>query len=137
MPGLAETLDSIRDDDRTVGTISRDARGEVVYRIRTLEGQPPTVRLLHGELLGALASAGVLRYTPDATEACDALRRGDAVAAYLLPPTTPDRIRAAVERGERLPQKSTYFWPKPRTGMVMMPLDPAPGSVVSPKDRAS
>ena len=51
-------------------------------------------------------------------------RSGEAVAAYLLPPTTPDRIRTVIERGERLPQKSTYFWPKPRTGMVMMPLDP-------------
>jgi uncharacterized protein (DUF1015 family) len=31
-----------------------------------------------------------------------------------------------IARGERLPQKSTYFWPKPRTGMVMMPLTDAP-----------
>jgi len=27
-----------------------------------------------------------------------------------------------VERGERLPRKSTFYWPKPRTGMVMMPV---------------
>jgi uncharacterized protein (DUF1015 family) len=39
-----------------------------------------------------------------------------------LPPTTPDRIRGVVERGERLPRKSTFFWPKPRTGIVMMPV---------------
>ncbi len=51
------------------------------------------------------------------------MRSGRAVAAYLLPPTTPDRIRKVVERGERLPQKSTYFWPKPRTGVILMPLD--------------
>ncbi len=51
------------------------------------------------------------------------MRSGNATAAYLLPPTTPDRVREVVQRGERLPQKSTYFWPKPRTGMVLMPLD--------------
>ena len=38
----------------------------------------------------------------------------------------------SVERGERLPQKSTYFWPKPRTGMVMMPLDLPAGLSVDP-----
>jgi uncharacterized protein (DUF1015 family) len=29
-----------------------------------------------------------------------------------------DRIRLVVDSGRRLPEKSTYFWPKPRTGMV-------------------
>jgi uncharacterized protein (DUF1015 family) len=32
-------------------------------------------------------------------------------------------VRGVVARGERLPQKSTYFWPKPRTGLVLRPLD--------------
>jgi uncharacterized protein (DUF1015 family) len=27
-----------------------------------------------------------------------------------------------VASGGRLPQKSTYFWPKPRTGLVLRPL---------------
>ena len=31
-----------------------------------------------------------------------------------------------VDGGERLPQKSTYFWPKPRTGVILMPLDEHP-----------
>ena len=33
-----------------------------------------------------------------------------------------------IDRGERLPRKSTFFWPKPRTGLVIRPLDlDAPG----------
>ena len=96
---------------------------------RQLDGPPPTVGALHREVLDGPIRRGASRYVPDAHEADAALRRGDAVAVYLLPPTTPGRIRAVVERGERLPQKSTYFWPKPRTGMVMMPLDPAPDSL--------
>jgi uncharacterized protein (DUF1015 family) len=55
-----------------------------------------------------------------------------AIAAYLLPGTTPDRVRAVIERGDRLPRKSTFFWPKPRTGMVLMPVD---GSIDVPVDR--
>jgi len=51
------------------------------------------------------------------------VRGGSAIAAYLLPGTTPDRVRAVVERGDRLPRKSTFFWPKPRTGMILMPVD--------------
>ena len=77
---------------------------------------------------------------PMLVEADAAVRRGEAVAAYLLPPTTLGRIMALVERGGRLPQKSTYFWPKPLTGMVMMPLDPTPfpqGSSRAAQDRAA
>jgi hypothetical protein len=28
-----------------------------------------------------------------------------------------------IDRGERLPRTSTFFWPKPRTGLVLRPLD--------------
>lgn len=149
--GLAETLGALDDDAVTIGTISRGAGGDIEYRVRRLRGTPPTVSALHEELLDDLVPTDSLRYVADATVAEAAVRQGEAVAVYLLPPTTPGRIRAVVERGERLPPKSTYFWPKPRTGMVMMPLDPAPvpqgsshaapvraaGSVANRTDRAS
>ena len=114
---------ALSDDRCTIATVTVDADGHQRYRVRTLAGAAPAVAALHEEVLDGLAPDGSLRYLADAAEADAAVRRGDAVAAYLLPPTTPDRIRAVVERGERLPQKSTYFWPKPRTGMVMMPLE--------------
>lgn len=124
MPDLRSMLAALDDDMPTVGTIVADARGGVEYRVRRMAGEPPAVRALHDDLLDGLVEDS-LRYVPDAADADAAVRRRDAVAAYLLPPTTPGRVRAVVERGERLPQKSTYFWPKPRTGMVMMPLDRA------------
>jgi len=134
-PGLEATLEALDDDTGTIGVGTMDTAGVVVYHLRHLDGPPPTVGALHREVLGVLDPAASLRYVPDAHEADAALRRGDAVAVYLLPPTTPGRIRAVVERGERLPQKSTYFWPKPRTGMVMMPLDPLADSTADPMDR--
>jgi uncharacterized protein (DUF1015 family) len=30
-----------------------------------------------------------------------------------------------IDDGDRLPQKSTFFWPKPRTGLVIRPHDVA------------
>jgi uncharacterized protein (DUF1015 family) len=119
---LDAVIDALSDDEPRVGIV-RSKGSELEFSVRDLAGEPPAVRALHDGLLDALAPAGALRFTPNAEEAVDAVRSGRAVAAYLLPPTTPDRIRKVVERGERLPQKSTYFWPKPRTGMILMPLD--------------
>ena len=120
---LDDVLGALSDEGVVVGLAS-GSDGEVEYRVVHLSGEAPAVRALHLEVLDRSAPAGSLRYLPDAHDADDAVRRGEAVAAWFLPPTTPDRIRKVVERGERLPQKSTYFWPKPRTGMIMMPLDP-------------
>jgi uncharacterized protein (DUF1015 family) len=133
-PGLDETIASLDDDDVTIGIGRLDAHGEVLYERRRLPGEPPTVRALHAEVLDGLGASASVRYEPDAAEAEAALRRAEAVAVYLLPPTTPERIRTVVDRGERLPEKSTYFWPKPRTGIVMMPLDPP---LDGPADRAA
>ena len=119
---LDAVLGALSDDELRVGIVRRHA-GHAELTVRDLAGDPPAVRALHEKVLAPLAPAATLRFTPEAVEAVAAVERGDAVAAYLLPPTTPDRIRKVVERGERLPQKSTYFWPKPRTGVILMPLD--------------
>lgn len=120
---LAAALAAVSDDDAVVATVTRE-RGRLTYRAVPLAGGPPVVQALHGIVLDDRVPSGGLRFVPDAEVAVTAVREGEAVAAYLLPPTTPERIHAVVERGARLPQKSTYFWPKPRTGMVLMPLDP-------------
>lgn len=63
---------------------------------------------------------------PDATvvyqhgwrECADAVANGDASAAVLLRPATVSQIAEVSHGGERMPPKTTFFWPKPRTGMV-------------------
>jgi uncharacterized protein (DUF1015 family) len=45
-------------------------------------------------------------------------------AAVLLSPVAVDQIDAWARARRRMPPKSTYFHPKPRTGMVFRPLDP-------------
>ena len=54
---------------------------------------------------------------------CDAaVRAGHAQAAVLLRPAGVDQIAAVARGGVRMPPKTTFFWPKPRTGMVVREL---------------
>lgn len=66
-----------------------------------------------------LANQTNLRYTRSAEEAVRAVRSGESSAAFLLNPTRVEQIRAVSEAGDRMPQKSTYFYPKLKTGLVM------------------
>jgi uncharacterized protein (DUF1015 family) len=120
---LEACLAALVDERLTVGVAAIE-HGEVVHRVAELTGPPPTVRALHDQVLDAAARDGMtVRFTPDARSAEAAVRDRDASAAYFLPPTSTEAIRAVIDRGERLPEKSTYFWPKPRTGLVIRPLD--------------
>jgi uncharacterized protein (DUF1015 family) len=118
---LAETLGALDDDRPTYGIVTLDA-GVPRFEIHRLSGGPPAVRALHDEVLDRTVAADELGFTHDADDVVAAVVNGTAVAGYLLPPTTPERIMAVAANGERLPRKSTFFWPKPRTGMLMMPL---------------
>jgi uncharacterized protein (DUF1015 family) len=118
-----EVISALSDDDLVIGLVRATTPG-VEFRVVKLAGEPPAVSALHHEILEGLIPIEALRFTPDPHEAVAAVQQGRATAAYLLPATTTERIRAVIERGERLPTKSTYFWPKPQTGMVLMPLDP-------------
>lgn len=60
-----------------------------------------------------------LSFTQDPVEAQNMVDRGDASLAFIINPTSIDQIAAVAEAGEKMPQKSTYFWPKPRTGLII------------------
>jgi len=47
---------------------------------------------------------------------------GGAQFGVLLRPVTVEQIVAIAEGGERMPPKSTFFSPKPRTGVVLRSL---------------
>ena len=69
----------------------------LVRLARRWHGAPPAVRALHEELLDRHAPGDALRFTHSATTPSEAVRSGDAVAAYILPPTTPERVLAAID----------------------------------------
>ncbi len=53
----------------------------------------------------------------------------EGAVAVMLRPATVAQIAATAERGECMPAKTTYFHPKPRTGMVFRSIDPPMGSL--------
>jgi uncharacterized protein (DUF1015 family) len=64
-----------------------------------------------------------LTYRNDARTVAAQVEKGDADAAVLLRPVGVDIIRAAAAADLRMPEKTTFFAPKPRTGMVFRSLD--------------
>jgi uncharacterized protein (DUF1015 family) len=74
------------------------------------------------EVVDRLAPQGVT-YTPRREEAVATVDRGDAEAAFLLRPTRIDDVWAVARRGDTMPQKSTYFFPKLTSGLLFHPLD--------------
>ncbi|MEX2238678.1 MAG: DUF1015 domain-containing protein [Dehalococcoidia bacterium] len=64
-----------------------------------------------------------LSYVHTAEEAIAAVREGKTELAFLLRPISPRELFAVSDTGVRLPQKSTYFYPKLPTGLVLNPLD--------------
>lgn len=60
-----------------------------------------------------------LTYTRDFEEAVESVRKGESQCAFILNPTRVTEIRDVAAAGEKMPQKSTYFYPKLITGLVM------------------
>lgn len=58
-----------------------------------------------------------------AAEATARVQSGEAQAALLLRPVRVEQIARWAEEQRRMPPKTTYFYPKPRTGMVFRSLD--------------
>ena len=70
-----------------------------------------------------MASQKNLTYTRSAQEAEDSVRQGESQCCFLLNPTRVEEIGQVAQNGEKMPQKSTYFYPKLITGLVMNSLE--------------
>jgi uncharacterized protein (DUF1015 family) len=68
-------------------------------------------------VLGSLPAHAV-GYDPDLAHALAVVDKGEAQVAVLLRPPTVAQIASAAHARRRLPQKTTFFRPKPRTGLV-------------------
>ncbi len=62
-------------------------------------------------------------YTKDDHEALDWVAKGTGTGALLLNATKVSEVQAVATAGERMPHKSTYFFPKPLTGLVINVMD--------------
>jgi uncharacterized protein (DUF1015 family) len=95
--------------------------------LRTLD-----VTLLHALVIEALLGVDRvaqerqtnLRYVKDFAQAMAAAREPDVQAVLLMNPTKVHEVKAVADAGEVMPQKSTFFYPKIASGLVLNPLDP-------------
>ena len=63
-----------------------------------------------------------IRYHRDAELPIAAVDRGEANFVFFLNPTRMVQVKACAEEGEKMPQKSTDFYPKAISGLVMCPV---------------
>ena len=59
-----------------------------------------------------------LLYSRDSKEAIEAVQNGSCQCSFLINATKISQIKDISLLGEKMPQKSTYFWPKPVTGVL-------------------
>jgi len=63
------------------------------------------------------------RYVHLISEVTDGLKTGEFPLAAVVMPATVEHVRAISTGGERMPAKSTYFYPKLLSGLVINPLE--------------
>lgn len=90
---------------------------------RTLDVNTMEYAVLRETLRLQTDAPGALDYTEDAARALREVESGRWPLAFLLNPTRVDQILAVADAGERMPPKSTYFYPKLATGLVLNPFD--------------
>jgi uncharacterized protein (DUF1015 family) len=85
--------------------------------------QGAALETLAGIDAAAVAGGERIAYTKSAREAASLVASGErgADAAFLLEPTPVTSILAVARDGDVMPQKSTYFYPKALTGLVLNP----------------
>ena len=83
-------------------------------------------KLILEDVLGLRAedmTAGThVHYTHDTQQALQSVQNGEAQAALFLNGTPLRQVCAVAQADDRMPQKSTYLYPKLITGLVMNPL---------------
>ena len=74
-------------------------------------------------LLGLQNDSENIIYTPDTRQAIKLVQDGHYQLAFILSPMSVTTIKAIADAGDRMPRKSTYFYPKLPTGLVINRLE--------------
>ena len=130
----ARFIEAMRTTGRTVPVFGLALRGDSRYVTLSLKPahRPPAqasprakldVSLLQQLVVATLCPTQqeqeAILYTKDDHEALDWVAKGTGTGALLLNATKVSEVQAVATAGERMPHKSTYFFPKPLTGLVM------------------
>jgi len=109
-------------DAGAIGVVT--AAGRWLARPRGAAEDSPA--LLDSEIVGTLVerhgASGVVNHH-DERVVTTAVQGGEADLGFILRPPTVEQILRVARGGERMPPKSTFFTPKPPTGLVLRSLD--------------
>jgi uncharacterized protein (DUF1015 family) len=81
------------------------------------------LRPLLGIDAAVLAEGERVAFVEDLEEVWDAVAGGEFRLAFLVNATRVDQVTAVADAGELMPQKTTFFYPKLGTGLVMNPFE--------------
>ncbi|HEY4976990.1 MAG TPA: hypothetical protein VII05_06555, partial [Gaiellaceae bacterium] len=102
-------------------SVSYDTAAVLVYDKTGVRLAVTGEKILDVELVGRLGHEGI-SYTPDWADAVAAVDSGVAEVSILMRPSRIDQVFAVAREGRVMPQKSTYFYPKLLSGLVLYPL---------------
>jgi uncharacterized protein (DUF1015 family) len=133
-PNTPEALRALlarMDDEGAMGLVDGDGLALLTLRLDVLgaelERLPAPLRDVDSARLEvALGSVGppeALDFHADSAVVAAEVAKGTADAGVFLRPVSVSQIQAVAAAGERMPEKTTYFSPKPLTGMVFRPVD--------------
>jgi hypothetical protein len=120
--GEGERVASVEDALALLAEAPHDRSVAVAYRAGGAEIVQGGEGELDVELVDRHGLDGIA-YTPRTHEAVAAVDSGDADAAYLLREPRLEDVFAVARRGGLMPSKSTYFFPKPLSGLLFHPVD--------------
>ena len=115
---------------RTYRVKEQAALDRLMPKEHSKEWNSLTVSVVHEALLNPAMGEqdraereGRIAYTSEALEAIGMVETGAWQIAILVPPVPLELLRRVADNGERMPQKSTFFYPKLPTGLVLNPID--------------
>jgi hypothetical protein len=104
------------------GVMAKRYKSEMAAELRDLDVSVLT-RLIFMDLLGfdqaRLDDNQLIGYNSSARSAVAAIQNGEYDAAFLLNPTRMNQVRRVSEAGLVMPRKSTFFFPKVISGLVL------------------
>jgi uncharacterized protein (DUF1015 family) len=132
LTGVAPDTEIVR-----LGLFGLDPQNAVVLTLRDFRKTNPLMPSFHGDLYKKLDVSLVdhvvlekllgfskekeeisLAYNHDRIEAWNRVKNQEFQLLFLVNPVKPELIKAIADEGDRMPRKSTYFYPKTPAGLV-------------------
>ena len=112
----------VREAFEELNRLSRDDAAFVVVRPEGAKLVRSQAAKLDTMVVDELPLGGVT-YTASVSDAERAVASGAVAAAFLVRPPTMEQVETFARTGERMPPKSTYFFPKLTSGLLFSPFD--------------